>query len=106
MDKYQNKLAMMIGLAVKAGAVYIGIELACNAARGKKARLFLISESSSDNTKKKAFNCAGYYNVEAKEIPLDTEALGKSCGKKSAVGCIAISDNNFVAAINNILSRE
>ena len=43
---------------------------------------------------------------QAKEIPLDTEALGKSCGKKSAVGCIAISDNNFVAAINNILSRE
>lgn len=96
----------MIGLAVKAGAVYIGTEIVCDAVRHNKARLVLISESSSNNTKKKALNCAEYYKVDIKEIPLDTETLGKFCGKRSAVGCIAISDNNFVSAINNILSRE
>lgn len=106
MDNFQNKLAMMIGIAVKAGTVYIGTETACDAVRKNKARLVLISESSSNNTKKRAQNCAGYYKVDAKEIPLDTETLGKFCGKRSAVGCIAISDNNFVSAINNILSRE
>lgn len=105
MNDAQSKLGMMIGLCSRARALVCGTPLACDAVRQGKALMLLYACDASANTKKKVTNCAAYYGVKAHEISLGTHELGKYTGKSSAVSCVAITDNNFVIAIDNMISR-
>lgn len=105
MDDRQSKLGMMIGLCSRARALVCGTSLACDAVRHGNSSMLLYAFDASSNTKKKITNCAAYYGVMAHEISLGTRELGKYTGKGRAVGCVAITDSNFINAINNMISR-
>lgn len=75
-----RKIAGLLGIAMKAGAVKSG-ELSCeDAIRHAKAALVLIAVDASQNTKKKFSNMSHFY-----EVPLyiygTKEALGQAIGK-------------------------
>ena len=101
-----NKLSGMLGLAMRAGKVTLGTEQICAALPKGKIDLVLVSSMASDGTKKKLrFKCE-YYKTRMIEVNIDTEELGRLLGKTYTPAAVAIADDNFSKAIENILSSE
>ena len=100
----RNKVLGLLGLAEKAGKVRSGEFSTEKAVKSGKAGLVIVSEESSDNTKKKFRNMCTYY-----EVPLyilsDKEALGHAMGKEFRAS-LAVQDANFAQAIMKVLGKE
>ncbi len=92
MDSRQKVLNLM-GLATKAGKIASGEFSTEKAVKGKKARLVIVAEEASDNTKKMFTNMCTYYNV-----PLcifgGKEELGRAIGKEMRAS-LAVLDEGF-----------
>ena len=101
-----TKLSGMLGLAMRAGKVTLGTEQICTALSKKKVNLVLVSSTASDSTKKKLqFKCE-YYKTRMIEVNIDTEELGRLLGKTYTPAAVAIADDNFSKAIEQILNSE
>ena len=100
------KLSGMLGLAMRAGKVTLGTEQICAVLPRVRACLVLVSGSASESTKKKLrFKCE-YYSTRMIEVNIDTEELGRLLGKTYTPAAVAIADDNFSKAIEQILSSE
>ena len=75
----QNKAYGMIGMAMKAGKVASGEFATEKAVKSGKAALVIVSETASENTKKKFRNMCDYYKVPICFFG-EKEELGKSRG--------------------------
>ena len=102
-----SRLTGMLGFAAKARRLVIGTELVCDALRsGKTKYLVVVSESASDNTRKRLVNCCEHTGAEMSTIPIDPTTLGHSIGKKNAaVAAVAVTDPDMASAIRNILKE-
>ena len=92
----------MLGFAMRAGKVIIGVEQVCTAlskSNSKRPRLVLVTETASEATKKKIFNKCDFYGVEIKEIKVDGESLGHLLGKLYAPAVVAVTDEGFAKEI-------
>ena len=101
-DNGRERLCGMLGFAMRAGRVIIGADLvaASMAKRGKdKPRLVLVSCDASDATKKRAFSKSEFYGIEALEIPIGQDELGRLLGKTYSPAVIGIVDDNFAREI-------
>ena len=101
-NKAEIRLKGMLGFAMRAGKVIFGTDLVCGAmaSRGKdRARLVLISSTASDGTKKKLLHKAEFYGVEALQINIDSEELGRLLGKLYTPATVAIIDDRFAEEI-------
>ncbi len=87
----------VIGLAARARGIVIGSNQVLEAVRSKKAKLVLIANDVSDNTKKMLNNKSAFYSVKAEQIDISTEELGKAVGH-SHTAAIAFTDSNFIIA--------
>ena len=94
----------MIGLAKRAGGVMSGSYLVEQALHKRKAKLVLIAEDASDNTKKQIYNQCQYRGVPAVIIGLKAE-LGHALGQAER-SCLAVCDDNLASAVNRKLSEE
>ena len=101
------KLSGMLGFAAKARRLIVGTELVCDAlCRGKTKYLVVVSESASDNTKKRLKNHCENTGAQMVFVPLDEKTLGHSIGRKNAsVATVAVTDHNMAKAIRNILKE-
>lgn len=86
-----------IGLATKAGKVSSGEFSTEKAVKDGKARLVIVAEDASDNTKKMFTNMCSFYQVpicfiSAKEI------LGHAMGKQIRAS-LSVNDEGFAKAI-------
>ena len=96
----------MLGLAMKAGKVVIGTEQVVSFIQKKKLSLVLLSSSASEGTKKKIrFKCE-FYKIDAQELPVDTEQLGRLLGKTYTPAVVGITDEGFSRTIVKILGEE
>ena len=105
-DRNQRLLGML-GFAMRAGKLCIGTPLICKGlgAREKGGiRLVLVSAAASDGTKKKVRCKCEFYGVDMKEIPLDTETLGRLLGKTYAPAAIGVCDEGFAREIGAALA--
>ena len=105
-NKAEARFKGMLGFAMRAGKVIFGTELVCTAmgSRSKdRARLVLVSHTASDATKKKLFQKASFYGVEAFEINIDSDELGRLLGKLYAPATVAIIDDRFAEEISMAL---
>ena len=97
-----ERLCGMLGFAMRAGRVIIGTELVCTAmskhGRGKPL-LVLVSSDASAATKKKVTVKSDFYDIEALEIGIDAEKLGRLLGKTYAPVVIGITDERFAEEI-------
>ena len=101
-DPKKTRLYGMLGFAMRAGKLLIGTELICKgmAKRGAGGiRLVAISNSASDNTKKKLITKSEFYSIKAVIIDMDTDTLGALLGKSYAPAAVAVCDEGFAREI-------
>lgn len=90
-----NKLLGALGLALKAGALVCGTNNVLDAVRNGQAKLVLLANDISDNTRKLLTDKATYRNIRIVALPLSMAELGAAFGK-AETSSAAITDNNFV----------
>ena len=91
----------MVGMAMKAGKVVSGEFSTEKAVKEGKAFLVIVSEASSDNTKKKFRNMCSYYKVPM-YIYGTKEELGHSMGKEFRAS-LAVTEEGFAKSIEKRL---
>ena len=98
-----NKILSLLGLAMKAGKVKSGEFAVEKAVKTGLAYMVIVSESASDNTKKKFGNMCLYY-----EVPIyyygSKEELGSCIGKEFRAS-LAVMDENFAKAIEKEMGK-
>ena len=108
MTDSEKRLCGMIGLAMRAGKVTIGTEQVCLAMSRKgrgKPSLVLVSVGASEATKKKITVKTEFYGIEAMEINISIEELGRILGKTYAPATVAIVDTGFADAIRRVMTN-
>lgn len=99
-----NKALNMLGLATKAGQTVTGDEGCRLAIKRGKAKLVLIAQDASDNTKKTIKKLC--LNYETKYIEFSTkDDLGQFSGKTNRA-VVAIVQNGFAKAIHDIIVEK
>lgn len=97
----QKKLVSLISLAMKAGKVVSGEFSVEKAAKAGKARLVIVSDEASENTKKKFRNTCLYYKIPCYFFGEKVQ-LGNAIGKEFRAS-LAITDENLAKAIEQHL---
>lgn len=96
-----NKVLSLLGLATKAGKISSGEFSTEKAVKEGKACIVIVSEESSDNTRKKFRDMCAYY-----EVPIyfygTKEELGNAMGKEFRAS-LAVNDRGFAKAIEKLL---
>ena len=98
-----DRLCKMIGLAKRASRLQCGTEMCCEAVRAGKARLVLLAENVSENTKKKVQNCCTYYRSACQMLPIDADRLSHAVGNSMSLAAVAVTDDGFAQAITALL---
>lgn len=97
----RNKVLSYLGLATRAGRVVSGEFCVEKSVRQRRARLVLVSEDASENSRKNFRNLCTYYKV-----PLyffgSREELGAACGKETRVSAAVEDEGLADAAIRAI----
>ena len=105
----EERLRGMLGFAMRAGRVIIGADLVC-AAMSKRGvgrpHLVLVSASASDATKKRAFSKSEFYGIEALEIAIGQDELGRLLGKTYAPVVLGITDARFAEEIKRAVLSD
>ncbi len=94
----------MLGIAMKSGNLVSGENMTHEAIRNNKAKLVIISNDASDNTKKKFKNASEYYNVPY-IIYFDMDTLGRAVGK-AARSSMAVTDEGIVKSLKKYIDLE
>ncbi len=99
-----NKALAYLGLAVRAGKAVSGEFSVERSVKKRRAKLVIVSEEASVNSKKNFHDMCTYY-----EVPLyffgSKEALGKAMGKEMRVSA-AIEDSGLAEAAIRQLKQE
>ncbi len=96
MDK-SRKILSLLSLAQKAGRTVSGEFSVEKAVKGGTARLVIVPEDASDNTKKKFRNMCEFYHVPTIGFSFKEE-LGRSIGKQER-SSLALLDDGFAKAV-------
>ncbi len=97
----RNKVFGLLGLAAKAGRVQSGEFQTEKSIKSGRAFLVLVSEESSENTKKMFRNMCTYYKVPYFEFG-GKEELGRAIGKQMRAS-LALTDEGFAKAVGKQL---
>ena len=96
-----------IGLCAKARALVIGTPMVCEALRGRKKPLVVLSASdNSENTAKKLSDKCAYAGVELVVIDAVGVTLGAAVGKRAHVAAVAVTDENLYRLVSGTLKRN
>lgn len=99
-----KKVLGTLGLAMKAGDVVSGEFMTEKAIRDGVAKLVIVAEDASANTKKKFANSCHYYQVPYAEFG-DKDLLGNAIGKEFRAS-LAVTDKGFAKSIGKNLDLE
>lgn len=94
-EQNEKRLAGIIGLAKRAGALAVGTEQVIEAIRKGKAKLVLVAGDVSENTAKQLRDKASFRNVPLEQLPIGMGALGHLIGKDHAAA-VALLQEGFV----------
>jgi ribosomal protein L7Ae-like RNA K-turn-binding protein len=97
----QDKVFSYIGLAMKSGNIACGEFSTEKAVKEGKAKLVLVAEDASNNTKKMFTNMCTYYKVPIYFFGEKSE-LGHSLGKEFRAS-LAVLDQGFANAVEKQL---
>lgn len=95
-----NRFYSLLGLCQKAGRLKSGEFQTENAVKDGSARLVIIAEDSSDNTKKKFKDMCSFHNKEYIEAGTK-ETLGLAIGKELR-SSLAVCDDGFANSLKNL----
>ena len=101
----RNKVLSYLGLATRAGRVVSGEFCVEKSVRQRRARLVLVSEDASENSRKNFRNLCTYYKV-----PLyffgSREELGAARGKEARVSAAIEDEGLAIAAVRELKQRS
>jgi len=97
----QEKWLALLGLANRAGRVITGEELVIKEIQRQHAKIVLIANDASDNTKKKIRDKCSYYQIPCFSVS-DRYTLGQSIGKEKRV-VVAVIDSGFANKLIQML---
>ncbi len=100
----QSRVLSLVGLATKAGRTVSGEFSTEKAVKTGEARLVIVSEEASDNTKKKFQNMCAYYKVPIYFYGTKDE-LGRAMGKEFRAS-LAVLDEGLGNAMKEQLERR
>ena len=100
----KNKVLGTLGLAMRAGDIACGEFLTEEAIRSGKARLVIVAEDASDNTKKKFRNSAAYYGIAFVEAG-NKEELGRAIGTEQR-SIIAVTEKGFAEKLKTLAGEN
>lgn len=100
----RSKVLSLLGLATKAGKVQSGEFSTEKSVKVGKARLVIVSEEASENTKKMFLNMCTHYEVPYYEFG-EKEELGHAIGKEMRAS-LAVSDAGFSSAIVKLMDID
>lgn len=89
----KNKFFSNLGLCMRAGKLVTGDEGVLKEVRSGEAKLVILAEDASDNTRKKFQDKCQYYGVPLMELGSRSE-LGDAIGKAERV-ILAVTDAGF-----------
>ena len=89
----QNKVLSLLGLAARAGRVVSGEFMTEKAGKSGKAKLVIVGDDASGNTKKDFRNMCTYYHVPFYTFSTKEE-LGRAMGKEMRAS-LAVTDDGF-----------
>lgn len=92
-----DKIYSMLSLAMKAGKLASGEFSTEKSIKGGTARLVIVSEDASDNTKKMFSNMCAFYKVPRYFFGTK-ETLGHAIGKTMR-SSLAVTDENFTKSL-------
>lgn len=98
-----NKALSYMGLAMRAGKLAFGEEGVLKAIRSGQARLVVLAEDASDNTRKKFQDKCRHYNVALSES-FSRYELGAAIGKEERV-LVAVLDSGLAQRIKTCLAK-
>ena len=93
----QSKVLGLLGLAERAGKVASGEFSTEKMVKERRARLVIVAEDASENTKKLFTDKCAFYHVPV-IICFDKETLGRSIGKEMRASA-AVLEEGFAKAI-------
>ena len=99
----ESKFYGMLGLAKRSGNITVGFDRAADAVRCGSAFVVLVSSDCSDKTKKRIADKCSYYGTELVTFGT-SEKIGGAIGSGD-VAVLAVTDENFAAAIKNIYNN-
>lgn len=98
----QNKVVALIGLAMKAGKIASGEFSVEKAVKTGKAKLVIVADDASDNTKKNFTNMCLYYKTPCHFFGEKIQ-LGNAIGKEFRAS-LAVLEGNLAQAIEQQLT--
>ena len=100
----RQKILNLIGLATKAGKTASGEFMTEKSVKSGKARLVIVSEEASENTRKMFDNMCTYYKVPIFFFAGKDE-LGHAMGKEMRAS-LAIVDDGFAKAVVKLMNTN
>ena len=94
----------MIGIAKRAGKVMSGAYQVEQAVRGRQARLVIVAEDASDNTKKHIADMCRYRRIP-RAAAGEKAVLGRAVGQEDRT-CLAVTEEGLAAAVIRLLEEE
>lgn len=101
---FTSRFYSMLSLCKKAGKLVSGESKCENAIRAKNARIILLSNDASKNTKKKFVNSSIYYKVPLYTMQEGKDALGGAIGDGQR-SVVVIIDDGFAAQMVALLKK-
>ena len=102
----KNKIANVLGLAKKAGAVCAGSELVIESVRKRKALYVYISSDVSENTVKKLYDKTAFYRVPAAALDLTMDELAHCIGLMRPTAAVSLTNINFLRLMEKCLKES
>jgi ribosomal protein L7Ae-like RNA K-turn-binding protein len=99
-----ERIYSFLGLATKAGKIISGEGSCEKAIKNARVYLVIVTQDSSDNTKKKFKNMCSYRNIEIRFFG-EKDKLGRYIGKKVR-SVIAVADNGFAEHIKELIDNR
>lgn len=100
----RSKVFGTLGLAMKSGNVASGEFMTEQAIRSGEAKLVIVAEDASDNTKKKFRNSCRFYHIPMAVVG-NKDVLGNAIGKEFRAS-LAVLDQGFATSICKNLDLE
>ena len=96
----KQKALNLLGLALRARKLESGSPTVLDAVRKQRAKLVIIAEDASPNTKKQFLNKCDFYNIPS-YIMFSKDEITRAVGKERTV--CAFTDNGFAQSFKKLL---
>ena len=101
-----ERFLRMLGLARRAGKVVLGTPLSLQALHKGRARLLIVCEEASAQTKKKMHTQAEFYHIPLIVLEMPQERFSHLLGKQAPVVSVAVTDDGFAAELLKSSGKE